>query len=161
MAKTPIVFDGLGVRPPDEVVDFEPGSSRTKQEFAAETSLSSMMMRFSQTGIAPEMAARMGSYGDFSAAPDFMQAQEIIVRAREQFEALPAAVRDKFGNNAAMFLEWVGDEKNFDEAAKLGLLSEESVKRKVAAEKAAADEELRRAVEAKLKEVKTNAPSSG
>lgn len=126
-------YDGVSRRPPDEVTDFEDGSSMTKQEFAAECDLNLMMKRYVQSGVPPNTVG-VGSYDDFYAAPDFLQAQLIVKRAQDQFSELSSDIRERFGNDPARFLAFVGDEKNFEDALKLGLLSDEAKARKAAAE---------------------------
>lgn len=94
----------------------------TKQEFAEECSIDRIMARYTRGGELPS-ALKEALYGDFSEAVDFVQAQEIVLHARAQFEALDAKVREKFQNDPTRFLEFVGDPKNEDEARKLGLLN--------------------------------------
>lgn len=62
-------------------------------------------------------------FGDFSSAVDFQEAQNIIARAGEEFAALPSKVRERFQNNPLKMLEFVEDEKNTEEAIKLGIAS--------------------------------------
>lgn len=121
------IYDGVSNLPPDTVIDFEEGTSLTKQEFVAECDINTLMRRYQTAGLVPEVAAGMASYGDFSAEIDFLAAQRTVVRAREQFEALPSSVRDSFNNDPARFLAFVNDRNNIDEAEKLGLLSAEVV----------------------------------
>lgn len=121
------IYDGLFNAPPDVVLDFEPDSSLTKQEFKDECDINVLMRHYQQTGLAPPVAAGMANYGDFSQDIDFLAAQRVVVRAREQFEALPSGIRDRFNNDPARFLAFINDKANLDEAAKLGLLSAEAM----------------------------------
>lgn len=126
MAKVPPVYDQYS-RPPAEGLDFTGQETRTKMEFAAECDLNVIMARYIQTGELP--AGIVGTYGDFSTPVDFHTAQNILARASQQFEALPGEVRARFQNDPAAFLEFVHDEKNLEEANKLGLLTEEAAAR--------------------------------
>lgn len=101
--------------------------SMTKLEFAAETDLNRIMARYTQTGELPQEI--IGTYGDFSEGIDYHQAQNIILRADAQFNALPAEVRARFSNDPAEFLDFVHDPENLDEALELGLLTKEGEKR--------------------------------
>lgn len=134
MPKPPPVYDQYS-RPPDPGTSFEGTVSRTKQEFAAECDLNTIMARYTQTGELP--AGMVGTYGDFSEVPDYLEAQIIIARADAQFSALPAEVRARFENDPAKFLDFVHDPDNLEELQKLGMLSEEG-SAKVAAAKASA-----------------------
>lgn len=124
MVKVHSLFDPPG----DDGISFEGEESLTHQEFKEECDINTIMARYVQTGVAPT-DARMASYGDFAEAPDFQEAQAILLRAGEQFAALPGPVRARFENDPVKFLEFVHDSKNLDEAFKLGLLSEEYAKR--------------------------------
>lgn len=97
--------------------------SRTKQEFAQESDLNFIMARYTETGELPESI--VGLYEDFSDAPDFFEAQNILARADAQFSSLPAAVRARCDNDPGKFLEFVHDPANFDELQELGLLRHE------------------------------------
>lgn len=126
MSKYPEVFDQFN-RPEAAGIDNkEP--TRTKAEFAEEADINRLMERYTFTGVMPE--GMVGTYGDFSEAPDFMQAQEIVLRAQAQFAALPHQVRSRFENDPAQFLQAVHDGSlEPEEMADLGLLNEEAVAR--------------------------------
>lgn len=115
-------------------VEFDEGT-RTKQEFKNECDINRIMAKYLRTGVPPP-GVGIGRYGDFSSVGDFREAQECLVRAQGQFAALPAKVREKFRNDPGEFLKFVHDEKNYDEALSLGLLKDEAVARKAAAEAA-------------------------
>lgn len=118
--------------PGDAGVDCSVSPSLTQQEFKDECDINKLMARYVQTGVLPE-GIGVGVYGDFSQGVDFQEAQQLIKRAEAQFMAMPANVRDRFANSPAAFLDFVSDEKNLDEAYKLGLLSDEyNAKRKAA-----------------------------
>lgn len=102
----------------------EPGSSKAQQQFKDECDLNVMVRRFG--GIPPaEFGAPVGRYGDFSSAPDFFEAQQLLLKAQAQFDGLPSAVRRRFDNDPAKLLAFVGDRSNLAEARELGLLKEE------------------------------------
>lgn len=61
-------------------------------------------------------------YVDFTQLPsDYHQSMEIIVKADEQFQQLPATLRERFRNNPENFLNFVSNEKNQEELVSLGL----------------------------------------
>ncbi|AXH72218.1 MAG: internal scaffolding protein [Microviridae sp.] len=110
-----------GLRMADDV---EP---RTKQAFKEECDINNIMRKYLEGAPIPANVS-VGRYGDFSSGADYLEAQSILLTAREQFAALPAKVRERFGNNPAQLLEFVADPKNLDEARKLGLLKLEEPK---------------------------------
>lgn len=93
----------------------------TVQAFGEEADINVMMRRFGVTG---QLATRAGTpmYGDFTSAPDFRAALDLVNDAREQFLSLPPLVRERFKNDPAELLGFVSNEKNFDEAVRLGLV---------------------------------------
>lgn len=95
--------------------------SQTKQHFAEECDINNIMERYEKTGVLPE-ATRQLLYGDFSDVGSFQEAQDIVLLGRAQFDALPARVRDRFGNDPAKFLAFCEDESNRDEMITLGLI---------------------------------------
>lgn len=112
------VFD----KPLKVVVDCSKDKKLTKQADKAACDINNILSRYEKTGRLPELQAREPRYGDFSSVPSYMEACEIVSRAQEQFEALGAHVRDRFANDPSKMLEFMSDNKNMDEAIKLGLV---------------------------------------
>lgn len=95
--------------------------SMTKQAFAEEADINTIVRRFGLTGELPQDVAVPQS-GDFLEAKDFHESMNLIRQAEEAFMEMPAEVRKRFGNDPGEFLDFVNDERNRDEARKLGLL---------------------------------------
>jgi len=93
---------------------------RTKQSFQAECDINNIMARFMKTGVLSWLSKHEGSYGDVSSL-DFQSAQDMIVRAKEMFAALPSKIRSRFDNEPAKFLAFMEDEDNRSESVRLGL----------------------------------------
>nr|AVQ10183.1 minor capsid protein [Gokushovirinae environmental samples] len=92
-----------------------------KQEFKEECDINTLLRRFNITGELPG-PYRMPVYGDFAGITDFHEAANAIAEANEAFDALPVLVRERFRNDPAMFVDFCLDDKNKDEARRLGLL---------------------------------------
>lgn len=137
MAKTmvPPTYDQFS-RPADPGLDFSGIPSMAKEEFAQEADLNFLMQRYTITGEVPKGIT--GRYEDFSEAPDFHAAQNILARAQEQFAAVPASIRARFENDVGQFLDFVHDPENLEELDRMGFLSEEASMRRKAAVGAAA-----------------------
>lgn len=103
----------------------------TKQSFAEEVDINTIVRRFNITGQLPTNV-RMPSYGDFTGIFDFHSAMNAIVGARESFEAMPAHVRARFHNDPGEFVDFCADAANRQEAEKLGLISAEAIARATA-----------------------------
>ena len=107
--------------PPRLVVDnFEP--SLTQQHFKDECDINNIMRRYRETGLFPDPLSAKPLFGDFSSCFDFMEAQNTVARANEAFAALPSEIRKRFANDPAQLLAFMEDERNMDEAVKLGLV---------------------------------------
>lgn len=109
-------------------VNFANSINMTQQQFQAECDINQIAARLS-SGQPVRIPPNSAVYGDFADAPDFQAAQNLILRAKEQFMALPANVRERFKNDPAQLLAFVHDPKNLEEAHDLGLLRGESAAR--------------------------------
>ncbi|QXP08638.1 MAG: internal scaffolding protein [Arizlama microvirus] len=102
------------------------GPSMTQEEFKDECDINRIMARYSKTGT---VAGRtdMGTYGDFSAGVDYLEAQNIILRSNEQFAALPSKVREQFRNSPKLFLDFVhSKDTTLEMLNDMGLLNDEA-----------------------------------
>lgn len=100
--------------------------SLAQQHFKDETDINVLLERFKVTGQMPQ-GVRLPSYGDFTGVTDFRSAQEAVLNARNAFMDLSPALRERFGNDPQQLLEFVSDEKNRDEAIRLGLVTASTV----------------------------------
>lgn len=57
---------------------------------------------------------------------DFQEVMNKMIHAKEQFEKIPSEIRDKFGNDAAAFMDFVYQPENHDQMVKWGLAEEGS-----------------------------------
>lgn len=101
--------------------DYHPSRSLTNQSDAEELDINVIMARYLKTGLVPQSLVQP-FFGDASAMPDFMTAQQIIIEGNNAFESLPAKIRDRFNNSPVNFLEFMGNPDNEAEARFLGLL---------------------------------------
>lgn len=101
----------------------EKGRSKTKQAFKEECDINNIVPRL-QNGEAVLMNTGSANYGDYSDPTEFHDAQNIVAYAKEQFQALPAKVRDRFANDPGNFLEFTADPENQKELLKMGLATE-------------------------------------
>lgn len=100
-----------------------PHASRTKQQFVEESDINTIMRKYEKTGVIdPRLQRGPGSYGDFSNATDYHTSLTQIVEAQDAFYDLPASLRKRFNNDPAELLDFLADDRNRDEAIKLGLV---------------------------------------
>lgn len=93
--------------------------SITRQEFADECDINSILRKFQITGAINHFAKYAPEYGDFTAC-DYQEAQNLIIRARQMFDALPSSIR-ALCSTPAGFLDFVNDPANSEKMAELGL----------------------------------------
>lgn len=111
------------------VEDYTGQVSRTKQSFAKEANINSIMKKARKTGVLVDPAAintaRRAFYGDFSSGVTFLDVQNRIAAVKAQFEALPSDIRRALGNDPGELLAVISDPARADEAARLGLIAED------------------------------------
>ncbi len=97
------------------------GVSRTKQSFSSECDVNAIMRKWASGGALVHLNSRQPSYGDFSTADDYLDSMIRVKAAQADFDALPAALRDRCENDPAKFLVWMEDPANEGEMRELGL----------------------------------------
>ncbi len=101
------------------------GKSRTKQAFKHESDINNILKKYNISQLAKHVNAIGGNYGDFSNVTDFQSSINAVMEAQENFDGLPAQTRKIFNNDPAQLIDFMSDNKNYDKAAELGLLSDE------------------------------------
>lgn len=102
------------------VADFGPGV--TQQQFKDDADINNIVRRYMATGLAP-VNQRAPLPEDFYGIFDFQSAMNAVRSSQEAFAAMPSAVRLRFGNNPAEFVEFCLDPENREEMARMGLAS--------------------------------------
>lgn len=113
----------------------------TQQHMKDECDINVLVKRFVVTGEIPIMTLPP-MQGDFTDAPTYQDALNLMVEANRSFMQQPADVRARFNNDPARFVDFCSDEKNRDELRTMGLWSKE------ASDRYAAQEASRQALEA-------------
>lgn len=91
------------------------------QSAAEEADINTIVRRFGLTGQLPDQVA-MPRSGDFTNVPDFHTALNLIRTTQEEFLRVPADIRARFKNDPQQFMEFLEDDRNREEARKMGLL---------------------------------------
>lgn len=100
----------------------DPAETVVQQQFAEEVDINTIVRRFGLTGELPNGIA-MPVSGDFTQATDFQTSMNLLRQAQEAFMELPADIRERFANDPARVIAFVEDDKNRDEAIKLGIVA--------------------------------------
>ncbi len=91
----------------------------TEQHHTDQCDINKILAMYMKTGVLPPLDPN-AQYGDLSEF-DYQSMQNQIANANSLFEQLPENVRYRFGNEPYRFLNFVQDEKNYDELVEMGL----------------------------------------
>lgn len=96
--------------------------SRTHQSFKDECDVNITMKRFANGGVLPTPRMADPTYGDYSNAATFLDAQLTVKAAIADFMRLPVDVRTACKNDPGEFLAMCADPARKEELVKLGLI---------------------------------------
>lgn len=102
---------------------FEP--SLTKQEFAAECDINTIMERYEATGVVSHVNRAQPMYLDTTEYPNLQGALDVYRDAAASFLALPAKVRREFDNDPQQFIDFAADPANLPKMREWGLAAPE------------------------------------
>lgn len=108
-----------------ERVSFQTGSEGAKQSMKDECDVNTILARYAKTGLLTPVTTMPQAFVDVSEIGDYRSALENVRQAGELFMQLPAHIRARFGNDAAMFLDFATDPANVGEMRKMGMLPKE------------------------------------
>lgn len=116
------MYDGLQkeVSSRCAIINSEP--SLTVQSDTLHTDVGFLLERFTRTGQMPN-SLTPPTYGDFTSVGDYQQMLNTMVDANYRFSSLDPAIQQRFNNDPALFLAFMSDESNIEEAIRLGLAS--------------------------------------
>lgn len=100
------------------------GPSMTRQEFAAECDINTIMAQYDKYLSDPMMSLRaaQAKYLNLDGMPEtLMESMQILKDAEEAFYRLPAVVRREFENNPVAFTDYALDPNNLDQMREWGL----------------------------------------
>ncbi|QCQ84707.1 internal scaffolding protein [Blackfly microvirus SF02] len=95
--------------------------SLTRQEFAAECDINTLMAQYEKTGVINHFNNGEPRYYDFEEMPDLQNSLHILAEATTAFMSLPAHVRKEFDNDPTKFIEFASDPKNLEKMREYGL----------------------------------------
>jgi hypothetical protein len=104
--------------------------SLTRQEFAEDSDINTIMRRFESNGgrFPGDVNPREPQYLDLTAMPsDLMGTMAMLSDAESAFMSLPAAVRREFDNDPLQFVDFASDPENVPQMRTWGLAPPEPV----------------------------------
>lgn len=96
-----------------------------QQHMKDECDINVLVERFVVTDELPTLKAPP-MQGDFTEAPTYQEALNLMIEAQRSFMQLPAKTRNRFENDPAQFVDFCSDERNRDEMRVMGLWSPEA-----------------------------------
>lgn len=94
----------------------------TEQHHLAEVNINAIIKRHGMDIIQKTALLRSQEFQfDDVTGNDFQEAMLKITKAQETFESLPSALRKKFDNNPAQYLDFVQNPENIEELYSMGL----------------------------------------
>lgn len=100
--------------------------SLSVQDNAFENDPNTVMDRFARHGDIVGFHNKTPRYIDMIGLPSsYHEAMNVVASANTAFEELPARARERFDNDPGLFMEFISNPENKDEALKLGLLKDQ------------------------------------
>ncbi|AXL14615.1 internal scaffolding protein [Microviridae sp.] len=96
------------------------GESMTEQSHKDECDIHNILRKFEKTGMINHVAKHQGTYGDYTNALGFQEAQIVIAEAQSMFETVPSKIREEFDNDPAKFLDFIQDDDNREQMSEMG-----------------------------------------
>jgi phage internal scaffolding protein len=97
--------------------------STTEQSHKDELKMENILSKYHHSLAQEHRLDHRGMYG-FASSATLTEAMEVVHTARDMFNELPSAIRNKFENDPAKFLDFVQDEANAKEMVSLGLATD-------------------------------------
>lgn len=105
------------------IFDHEKEPSLTQQHHKDQCDVNKIIARAKKGAAITHLNPYQGQYQDLTLLPDYATALNTVIKANEAFMALPATVRDEFAHDPEKLIKFVADEKNYERALELGLVS--------------------------------------
>ena len=85
--------------------------------------INKIIARFDRDGVITHVKDFEGNFGNMTGG-DFQDAMNMIAKAKNLFNQLPAKIREEFDNNPAKLLSFMEDPSNRDKAIEMGIIDE-------------------------------------
>lgn len=102
-------------------VDCSDSVSLTRQEFADDCDINTLMDRYEKTGTINHFNNGVPQYLDVTELPDLQGSLEILAEAQSAFMRLPAVTRREFDNDPTKFVDFASNPDNLDKMREWGL----------------------------------------
>lgn len=108
-----------------KIQTINPDPELTQQQFKEECDINNIIRKYKRDNTLTHINMKKGVYADLTQLPDYQDSLNTVLKANQAFESLPSSVRKKFANDPSQLIEFISDDKNYEEAIKLGLMDKE------------------------------------
>lgn len=98
-----------------------PEDSLSVQASKDDCDINNIVKKYLRTGELP--GARQAAYLDLCALPNYQEALNTVIAAEEAFMMLPADVRREFDNDPSKVVSFLDDDRNYQKAVSMGLVT--------------------------------------
>lgn len=119
--------DRSSVSDPSFGLDCSNLPSLTRQEFAADADINTIMAQYEKSGVISHVNNTPPTYLDLTDVPDLQASIDLIREAEGAFMRLPATVRATFENSAVKFVEFAQNPDNVGKMREWGLAEPEPI----------------------------------
>ena len=96
--------------------------SKTQQQFKKDCDVNVIIKKYRQGHAITHISKHEGGYGDFTEISSYQDALDKVITLNQEFSRLPSEIRTRFNNDPGRLIDFINDERNTDEAIRLGLL---------------------------------------
>lgn len=109
-------------KPGRYALDFSNSPSRTVSEPGARTPMDVLVRRMMRGELVPGTNRAPLPPGDYTGVPNLMESMNLVRRAQDQFNALPAGIRKEFDNDPVKFHDFLmsKEPKDREKAVEMG-----------------------------------------
>ena len=97
----------------------------TEQAHKDSCDVNKIINKYDKTGLLTHVNEMEIKYGNVSGI-EYKEMMDKIVDIKQQFDQMPSSIRKRFANSPEIYLNFMDDESNRDEAIKLGLIRGDS-----------------------------------
>lgn len=102
---------------------YNSGPCYTQQSSKDECDINLIVERAKRGADISHLSSGAPMYGDFTNLPSYKESLLMVNMARDMFMALDAKVRERFMNDPGRLLDFLADDRNREEAVRLGLVN--------------------------------------
>lgn len=95
-------------------------TDKTDQSFKEDADVNNILSKWAKQGTIPNFTP--GVYADVSELGNFQTAMESVTKAQDDFNNLPAELRERFNQSPTALVNFLKNPNNREEAQKLGLI---------------------------------------